>query len=42
MLHTATPQLVLHWVSVDDATGGTRLEAVWSTAPAATSTGHAA
>lgn len=35
-------QLVLHWVPVADATGGTRLEAVWTATPAGASAGHAA
>jgi hypothetical protein len=35
-------QLVLHWVTVVDASGVARLEGVWSTAPVAVPTGHAA
>mgnify|MGYP001092205931 CR=1 FL=1 len=35
-------QLVLRWVSVVDASGESRLEAVWSTAPAAAPAGQAA
>lgn len=35
-------QLVLHWIPVVDAAGDTRLEAVWTTAPVAVPTGHAA
>src|SRR5262245_25949534 len=35
-------QLVLHWVTVVDASGETRLQAVWTTSSAAVPTGHAA
>ena len=35
-------QLVLHWVPIVDASGETRLEAVWTTASTAIPTGHAA
>jgi hypothetical protein len=35
-------QLVLHWVPVVDASGQTRLEAVWTTASTALPAGHAA
>jgi hypothetical protein len=35
-------QLMLHWVPVVDASGQTRLEAVWTTTPVAVTAGHAA
>jgi len=35
-------QLVLHWVPVVDASGETRLQGVWTTAPVAVPAGHAA
>lgn len=35
-------QLTLHWVTVVDAAGQPRLEAVWTTAPVGVSAGHAA
>lgn len=35
-------QLVLHWIPVVDASGDTRLEAVWTTSPVAVPSGHAA
>jgi hypothetical protein len=35
-------QLVLHWVPVVDASGQSRLEAVWTTSPVAATAGHAA
>ena len=40
---TVSNQLTLHWVPVADASGGSRLEAVWTTGvPAHASAPHAA